>query len=143
MRKLLFMAVLLAVKLAPAFGQTDWKLRSDNNGIKVYSSIIPSSKIKAIKVEATFDASAQQLAAVVMDVSTSTEWVSHLKSAILIKRVSANELYYYSEVDLPWPAANRDFVAHLTATQDPDTKIITVDGPAVPGYVPEKKGIVR
>ncbi|HWD89738.1 MAG TPA: START domain-containing protein [Mucilaginibacter sp.] len=143
MRKLLFMAVLLAVKLAPAFGQTDWKLRADNNGIKVYSSIIPSSKIKAIKVEATFDASAQQLAAVVMDVSTSTEWVSHLKSAILIKRVSANELYYYSEVDLPWPAANRDFVAHLTVSQDPDTKVITVDGPAVPGYMPVKKGIVR
>jgi hypothetical protein len=69
--------------------------------------------------------------------------VSHLKSAILIKRISANELYYYSEVDLPWPAANRDFVAHLAVTQDPDTKVITVDGPAVPGFVPEKKGIIR
>jgi hypothetical protein len=143
MRKLLFMAVLLAVKLAPAFGQTDWKLKADNDGIRVYSSMIPGSRIKAIKVEATFDATAQQLAGVVMDVNTAIEWVSHVKSAVLIKRVSANELYYYSEVNLPWPVANRDFVAHLTVSQDPDTKVVTIDGPAVSGYMPEKKGVVR
>jgi hypothetical protein len=46
-------------------------------------------------------------------------------------------------VNLPWPAANRDFVAHLTVTGDPVTKVITVDGPAVPGFAPIKKGIVR
>jgi hypothetical protein len=34
-------------------------------------------------------------------------------------------------------------VAHLTVSKDPATKVVTVDGPAVPGYVPVKKGIVR
>jgi hypothetical protein len=28
-------------------------------------------------------------------------------------------------------------------SQDPDTKVVFIDGPAVPGMVPEKKGIVR
>lgn len=49
----------------------------------------------------------------------------------------------YSEVSLPWPAANRDFVAHLIVTQNPDTKVITIDGPAVAGFIPVKEGIVR
>jgi hypothetical protein len=78
-----------------------------------------------------------------MDINTATEWVSHLKSCYLIKRVSPNELYYYAEVKLPWPAANRDFVAHLTRNENLQNKTITIDGPAVAGLFPEKKGIVR
>ena len=46
-------------------------------------------------------------------------------------------------MSLPWPAANRDFVAHLIVTQNPDTKAVTIDGPAVAGFVPVKEGIVR
>jgi len=44
---------------------------------------------------------------------------------------------------MPWPVANRDFVAHLTVNQNPATKIVEIDGPAVAGMVPQKKGIVR
>lgn len=137
------MALVLVLNSAAVSAQTDWNLRADEDGIKVYTSLVPGSKIKGIKVETRFDASAPQLVALLMDIKTSTDWVYHLKSAVLLKQVSASELYYYSEVSLPWPAANRDFVAHLTVTQDPETKVVTIDGPAVPGFVPEKKGIVR
>ena len=68
---------------------------------------------------------------------------SHLKTSSLIKQVSQNELYYYAEVALPWPASNRDFVAHLIRTENVQTGAITIDGPAVAGLMPEKKGIVR
>jgi len=137
------LALVLVLNSAAVSAQTDWNLRADEDGIKVYTSLVPGSKIKGIKVETRFDASAPQLVALLMDIKTSTDWVYHLKSAVLLKQVSASELYYYSEVSLPWPAANRDFVAHLTVTQDPETKVVTIDGPAVPGFVPEKKGIVR
>lgn len=126
-----------------AFAQTDWKLTSNKEGIKVYTSQVPGSKIKAIKVESTLDATPSELVAMVMDIKNSPQWVYHTKSAVLIKQVSPSELYYYSEVNLPWPVANRDFVAHLTAFQDPDTKVVTIAGPVVAGFVPEKKGIVR
>jgi len=143
MLKKIFTTVWLALGLLPAFAQTQWQLRTEKDGIKVYSSDVADSKIKAIKVIGEFYATPAQLAAVVMDVNTATDWVYHLKSSTLIKKVSSNELYYYAEVNLPWPAANRDFVAHLTVTQNPQTKAITIDGPAVPGYVPVKKGLVR
>jgi START domain len=135
--------LLLVLKLSPASAQTDWKLATDKEGIKVYTSIVPDSKIKAIKVECNLEATPSQLVALIMDVKTATDWVYHTKSAVVVKQVSPSELYYYSEINLPWPAANRDFVAHLIVSQNPDTKVVTIQGPAVPGLVPVKTGVVR
>lgn len=140
---LLIALFLLLFVLNFALAQSDWKLSTEKDGIKIYTSAVPDSKIKAIKVECELNATVVQVVGVVMDINTAPEWVYHVKSAKLLKQVSATELYYYSEVNLPWPAANRDFVAHLTVSQNPDTKVVTIDGPAVPGFVPAKKGIVR
>lgn len=121
----------------------NWQPASEKDGIKVFSAEVPGSKVKAIKVECDFDATLSQLVTVLLDVKTCTEWVYSTKSCTLIKQVSPSELYYYSEISIPWPAQNRDFVAHLTVTQNPETKVAYMDGPAVPGFVPVKKGIVR
>lgn len=141
--KAFFMLLFFVLKLSDASAQNDWKLSAEKEGIKVYTSMVPDSKVKAIKVVCDLNATSSQLVALVMDVTTAPDWVYHVKSAKLIKQISPSELYYYSEVSLPWPAANRDFVAHLTVSQDPRSKVVTIDGPAVPGIVPEKKGIVR
>jgi ribosome-associated toxin RatA of RatAB toxin-antitoxin module len=143
MYKILLITLLFGLKLNPALAQNDWTLKTEKEGIKIYTSQVPDSKIKAIKVEANFNASASQMVALLMDVKTSPDWVYHVKSAILVKQVSPSELYYYSEVNLPWPATNRDFVAHLTVTQNPDTKVVTIDAPAVTGLFPVKEGVVR
>jgi hypothetical protein len=141
--KATLVSLLLVLITNTLFAQNDWALHADKDGIRIYTSAVPDSKIKAIKVDAEFDAEASQLVALIMDVNASADWVYHTKSATVIKQISPSELYYYSEVNLPWPAANRDFVAHLTVSQNPVTKVITVDGPAVPGMVPLKPGIVR
>jgi hypothetical protein len=143
MHKVFFVSLLIVLKMSAAFGQSDWKLSTEKDGIKIYTCLMPDSKIKAIKVECDLNATPSQLVAILMDVKTAPDWVYHTKSCVLIKQISPSELYYYSEINLPWPATNRDFVAHLTVTQNPDTKEVTVDGPAVPGFVPIKKGVVR
>jgi hypothetical protein len=141
--KSFFALFALAITATTTSAQADWKLSTDQEGIKIYTSLVPGSKVKAIKVECTLDATASQLVAMVMDVKNSPDWVYRTKSSVLIRQVSPSELYYYSEVNLPWPAANRDFVAHLVVNQDPDTKVVTIDAPVVTGLVPVKKGIVR
>jgi hypothetical protein len=127
----------------PAHAQTEWQLRKEKDGIKVYSSKVPDSKIKAIRVVTELNATASQVAAIVMDIDAAPDWVYHLKSSVLLFRVSQDELYYYAEIALPWPVANRDFVVHLTLTKNTETNIITIDGPAVSGYRPVRKRIVR
>lgn len=143
MKKLLLLPLFLFLIQVNVFGQSDWKLSTQKDGVKVYTLNLPDSKFKAIKVECEIDATQSQLVALLMDVNTSADWVYHTKSCTLIKQVSPSELYYYSEVNLPWPAANRDFVAHLIVSQNPETKVVVIDGPAVNGMVPVKNGIVR
>ena len=136
-------AAFFILKLTSLSAQTDWKLKSENDGIKVYTSTVTNSKFKAIKVECELNATASQLVKVLLDVKNCTEWLYHTKVCTLLKQVSPAELYYYSEISIPWPVQNRDFVAHLTVTQNPETKVIIIDGPAVNGMVPAKDGIVR
>jgi hypothetical protein len=143
MKNILVVFVLLVWKLAPVSAQNTWELNTEKDGIKVYTSIVPDSKIKAVKVEGTFNTTPAQVVALLMDVNTAVDWIYHTKSSVLLKKVSATELYYYSEINLPWPTTNRDFVAHLTATQNPETKIVTIEGPVVSGFVPPKQGVVR
>jgi len=143
MKKAFLISLLLVVKVCPVFAQSDWKFKTEKDGIKIYTSQVPDSKIKAIKVECELNATASQLVALIMDVNTSPDWVYALKSCVLLKQVSPSELFYYSEVNLPWPATNRDYVAHLTVSENTDTKVVAIDGPAVTGFVPVKKGIVR
>jgi hypothetical protein len=143
MYKVLFIFLLFFFKLMPASAQTDWKLNTENDGIKIYTSLVPGSKIKALKVECEFKATASQFVTLLLDVKNAPEWVYHTKSCALVKQVSPAELYYYSEVSLPWPAEDRDFIAHLTVNQNPDTKVVTVDGPVVNDLVPVKAKTVR
>jgi len=136
----LFIALLSYSRL---FGQEDWKLNTSKEGMSVYTKVFPDSKFKAIKVELSLEATLSQLVAVVMDVNTGVDWVYATKSSVLLKRVSPTEVIYYSEVKLPWPVHNRDFIAQLKAVQDPVTRVVTINGPVVPDYIPVKKDIVR
>lgn len=141
--KIISILSLLIFTSVAGFGQTDWKIKNDRDGIRVYTSAVPNSKVKALKVECDFQATLSQLVSVLLDVKTCKQWVYHTKSCVLLKQPSPSEVYYYSEVSLPWPAENRDFVAHLSVTQDANTKVVTVEGPALHGLVPAKEGVVR
>lgn len=127
----------------PLLAQNSWQLAVEKEGIKVYTSTVAGSKIKAIKVQCQLQARASDVVALLLDVESAPDWIYHTKSCQLIRRVSPSELYYHSEVSLPWPAENRDFVAHLKVTQNAQSKVITIDGPSVGGMVPVSKGVVR
>lgn len=124
-------------------GQTNWKLAEDREGIKVFTRPVQNSKIKAIKVECNLQATSSQLVAAILDIKTCGEWVYNSKKNILIKQISPLDLIYYAEVEVPWPVENRDYVVHIKVDQHPQTKVVTVNSPCVPGYVDEKEGIVR
>jgi hypothetical protein len=137
---LLFLIISL---LDNAHAQPRWTLASDQDGIKVYTRPVADSKVKAVRVTCTLAASATQTVAAILDIKTCNEWVYHSKQNVLIKQNSPTDLIYYSEVEVPWPAENRDYVVHVQVEQNPQTKVVTVNSPCIPGFVAEKKGIVR
>lgn len=125
------------------FGQSEWKFVTEKEGIRISSRGVADSKIKALRVDCILNAGTAAIVALLMDIDASVQWVSHTKTCTLVKQISPSELYYYSEVSLPWPLDNRDFVAHIKVTQDPITKVVTVDAPAVKGFVKNRDNLVR
>ncbi len=127
----------------PGSGQSAWKLHSDKDGIQVYTQNVSSSPFKALKTVCNIETSLSRLAAVLLDVKNTKDWVYATKVCSLLKQTTPSELYYYSEVSLPWPASNRDFIIRIAITQNPVTKALTVVAENKPAYIPGKKSIVR
>ncbi|MDB5210699.1 MAG: hypothetical protein JWQ30_1526, partial [Sediminibacterium sp.] len=101
------------------------------------------SKLNAVKVEAVFSASLSQFVSVLQDIGSYDKWVYGSRSTRLLKEVSPSELFYYSEIDFPWPSTNRDFVSHVVISQDLQTHTVRVNAKNIPGWVPVKPKIVR
>ncbi|WP_343532715.1 START domain-containing protein [Pedobacter sp.] len=143
MYKGLLFPFLLSLFYHSVNAQTDWTLKRAKDGISIYTKTVSSSGLKGIRVKCSLPAKLSQMVALIMDVDAGEEWVYGTKSSVLLRKVSPSELYYYSEVDIPWPLSNRDFIAHLIVSQDPRTKVVTINGPTEATYLPVKKNIVR
>lgn len=142
MRVLAFILCWLSLQTALA-QQKGWKLHSEKDGVQVFTQPVSNSAFRAVKAVGLVETSMSRLAYVLMDVKTTREWVFGTKVCTLLKQMTPADLIYYSEVDLPWPASNRDFIIRITLTQDPRTRVVTIIAENMPRYVPEKKGIVR
>ncbi len=123
--------------------QEDWKLKKDKNGIKVYSRKTPNFKFDELKVDCIFEGKMSQLAAVILDVNNQYQWVYKTAKSELLKQVTDADLFYYSEIECPWPFDNRDLIARMTITQNTSTKILSIVAKSVDDYLPHKKNLVR
>jgi hypothetical protein len=120
-----------------------WKLHSEKDGVQVFTQPVNNSAFKAVKAVGVVETSLSRIAYVLMDVKTTKEWVYGTKVCTLLKQMTPSDLIYYSEVDLPWPASNRDFIIRITLTQDPKTRVMTIIAENMPTYISEKKDIIR
>jgi START domain len=140
--KIIFLSLFLMISGTSLLAQKTWKLKSDKEGIQIYSSPFADSKIKALKVICSAQASLSQITAVLLNVGEQDDWFYHTKS-IVLKQVSPTELYYYAELHFPFPFDNRDFVEHILLSQNPVSKIVTMEVQNLPDFIPPKKDLVR
>lgn len=122
--------------------QNDWHLKKDEDDIKVYTKNVECSNFKSIKVECNINARLSQLIAFLLDVSKQHDWVYGNKTSQLLRTVGANEIIFYSEVDLPWPCTNRDYISHIVINQL-SPSYVTIDAHTEPDLLPRKDGKVR
>ena len=118
-----------------------WKLHAEKDGVQIFTQPVSNSAFKAVKAVGIVESNLSRIAFVLMDVNTTKEWVYGTKVCSLLKQMTPADLIYYSEVDLPWPASNRDFIIRITLTQDPVSKVMTIVAENMPKYVAEKNGI--
>lgn len=123
--------------------QNGWVLATHKQAIEVFVKCEPGSKVKSLKVQCELDATISQVVALLLDIPATKSWMPNTKTCFITRQISPGDIYYYTEVNLPWPLNNRDFVTHLRVSADPATGVVTIDAPAVPGSIAPKKGIVR
>ena len=123
--------------------QEDWSLKKDKNNIKVFTRKTKNFKVDEIKVECEFEGRVSQLVAVLLDVNKHYEWVYKASKSQLLQKNGNTDLFFYTEIQAPWPFLNRDLIAHLKLTQNSSNKIITVEANGVNDFIPDKKHIVR
>jgi START domain-containing protein len=138
-----FICLFLLTNAISIFAQDNWVLKKEKDGIKVSSRPSAYSKFNALKIETDLTGNVSQLAAILLDVEKYTEWAYATKTCVLIKKISDNEIIYYSEIDVPWPATNRDFYADFKVVLDTVTRSVKVTSFGLKDYQPEKKDLVR
>ena len=101
-----------------------------------------NSNYKRIKVECTVEGSIDKLLRVLNDVNNHKNWIYNTKNAYILKRVSANEYYYYTETSLPWPMQNRDAVVHIKFERE-SPGVLNIAAAGEPEFLPLMNGKVR
>ncbi len=140
--RILFLFVLFTIKLNGE-AQSSWKLAKNSNGIKVYTRTTDTSEFKSIKVEGVFEGTLDRLINLITDINGQKQWVYSTKNAYPLKKISDNELLYYVETAVPWPADNRDAVLQMRVVRDANKNVNKVLIVGKPNAIPLKKGIVR
>lgn len=120
-----------------------WELQKDEEGIRVYTREVKGSDFKAYRGVTTVEASPEELAALVNDISSSPEWVATCTKGVLLERVSKRETYTYTINHAPWPLNDRDAVVRNCFVRDKTTQRVTIKMRGVPGYIPERADLVR
>lgn len=141
--RLLFFMCLIGVCCNMALAQSNCQLKQDKEDIKVYTCPTAQSKFKAVKANFAVNASYKEMVSMLMDVENFCTWQYRTKSARILKKVADNEVIYYIEFDVPWPASNRDLIVQIKVTQDPATGWITLISNSLPDYLPKKDHTVR
>ena len=139
--KIIFLYALIC--FLPLSKPNPWMLTKEMDGIKIYSRHSEISKFDDIKTEANFPGNITQLAEILMDVPRYVEWAYATKSAEVVKKISNNELIYYSEINVPWPSSNRDFYSRCKLITGHVPGSFKIVAESIQNYGPEKKGIVR
>jgi hypothetical protein len=135
--------VIFLVVYSAGVSQYNWKLDKEKDGIQIYFSETAASKFKSVKVECTLEGNYDKLIGILTNVDHYKDWVYKTKTSRLLKKPSANELYYYTETSLPWPMLNRDVVIHVEIEKDSQLRFIKVTSINEPHYLAVIPGKVR
>ena len=127
------------------FDDVKWKQVSKTEGDKgvvVEVADVKGFDLKAIRATSTYDVTAEQLRARIMDMDNFTTWVNSAVKAEVIHKIAENIQAVYCEHYAPWPVKNRDGVIIQHAVRL-DENTICVNLYANNDLAKEKKGWVR
>ena len=140
MNKFLLLILLLIIP----FPESDWNLKKDKDGIKIYTRSIEGSSFDEFRGITTIEnSSLEEVLSVIFDVKN---YESLFPDCMNPKVLKQDEKYYdihYIQVKAPWPVKNRDTVYEQKAVVDENGKHAFVSLKPLPDFIAEDKDFVR
>lgn len=121
----------------------EWKLKSEEDGIKIFTRTTPNSKIQDVLCSVKIKTRISSLIALLKDVDGYPEWAYNCVESKLVELINDTTQIYYSHTAIPWPVSDRDFIFHSVMSQNPNTLVIKTHSVTMPFMLKEKEGIVR
>ena len=109
------------------FGQEQWKLVKDKNGIQVYTRANTISSFKEFKAIMQIQGEVHQFLAVLYDVEGLSDWGYNIKESKLINRPDNMSQTYYAVAKAPWPYKDRDGIYLNQISWNKESKVLLVD----------------
>jgi hypothetical protein len=122
--KSLIIGLWMAVSLSNSFGQQEWKLVKNEQGIRIYIGETSNSNYFAFKAVMSIKSTENEMLKILKDVNKYVEWFAFTESVRLIKQTE-NEQIFSMETDYPWPFSNECMNYSMTfeRTTNKNTKI--------------------
>ena len=125
MKKMLLLALLLVPALALAGGSSSWSLvQSGKDDVDIYKRQLSGDKEPEIKGIGSLPATPDQVLALITDIPKYAKLLHGISKAEVLK-TGTNEVYVYFQCDFPWPASDRDYVAHYTWEKKGDGYLVS------------------
>ena len=140
MKKLVFTYISIFLSLN-AFSQTEWKLRKDDNNIKIFTRGLPNENFNEYKAKTEINS---PIEAVVKELLTAPSYFENCPSGIsyYVKKLNTNQHVFYAHQDLPWPVKDRDLITLLTVEKLSETKY-NLKLESLPNALPVKGKTIR
>lgn len=142
MQKLVFNTLLLFYGTL-SLSNTDWELQKNLDGIKVYTRSVDDWDIQEFKVITILNVKRYIIFDVLMNVAEYSNWYPDIIESQVLNKVSNNEIYCYSKIDVPWPSTDRDGESHFKAVHNNEDKTTIISMEACSKYKAKQEGYIR
>lgn len=142
-RKFLLVVLVAIQLLNTAAAQESWTFEKEKDGIKVFTRPSPESPFAEFRATMQLNQPVHALVAVLQDIENMPQWAFNVSHSGFIKEPTATEQFFYTEVSLPFPFANRDAVYRNNYYWYNDSSLLIVDIQMLPAYMEEKENLVR
>ena len=141
--KILTGLVLAFIYSISIFGQNNWVVQNDQDGIKISHRKNLKTSFDDIRVELDVPGKLEQLETIILDVNKYSQWIYSTKKTVLIKKENDYTCVYFTEVSLPWPLSNRYYYSNLSLNRDSANQSFHAVTESIEGYKPDLKGLVK
>lgn len=97
---------------------SDWILRKDKDGIRIYSQAVAGSQFNRVLGVTVLDTSLNRVVTLLREPEHRPTWDNLCSEVYVYKRISNTEELVYLHVNLPWPVQDRDMIMRTRWVQN-------------------------